>query len=146
MSLRLHFDNQPSKEVTFSPPVSAVTALEHYSNATAEPIVEKPIEALDLHESCDLCVHRSRFGNCLQPVEAGITEKYELVRHPTNGRGCKVITPDRSLKGRVLQALISKALDKEDAALCLSRYDDDPVGWDTVLELTLAAVNIMDAD
>jgi hypothetical protein len=39
--------------------------------------------------SCSTCRRASRFGNCAWPVEAGISNRFELVRHPAAGQGCR---------------------------------------------------------
>lgn len=41
---------------------------------------------------CDSCRRMSKFGNCLEPVRAGISERFQLVRHPEGGDGCAIYT------------------------------------------------------
>jgi hypothetical protein len=43
--------------------------------------------------SCRDCRHVTRYGNCGEPVEAGIASKFELVRHPRDGAGCGALDP-----------------------------------------------------
>ena len=48
--------------------------------------------------SCKRCRHASRYGNCGQPVEAGLDDHFSLSAHPEGGRGCAVFEPDASLR------------------------------------------------
>jgi len=38
--------------------------------------------------SCESCKHQSKFGNCGQPVRAGLSERFELIAHPAGGKDC----------------------------------------------------------
>lgn len=37
---------------------------------------------------CVKCARVSKFGNCAEPVAAGLAERFMLVRHPSAGTGC----------------------------------------------------------
>jgi len=39
--------------------------------------------------SCESCKHRTKFGNCGQPVRAGLSEQFELIAHPAGGKDCE---------------------------------------------------------
>ena len=38
--------------------------------------------------SCESCKHRTKFGNCGQPVRAGLSERFELTAHSAGGKDC----------------------------------------------------------
>jgi len=38
--------------------------------------------------SCERCKYRTKFGNCGQPVRAGLSERFELIAHPAGGKDC----------------------------------------------------------
>lgn len=39
--------------------------------------------------SCKTCMHRTGMDSCGQPVEAGLSEKFEIHWHERDGIGCK---------------------------------------------------------
>lgn len=52
--------------------------------------------------SCSRCRHATAYLNCGQPVRAGLVERFQIVRHPEGGAGCRAFEPHRTpLEGRV---------------------------------------------
>lgn len=52
--------------------------------------------------SCSRCRHMTVYGNCAQPVRAGLTQRFMLIRHREGGAGCRAFEPHRTpLEGRV---------------------------------------------
>lgn len=45
------------------------------------------------HDGCTSCIHRSRYGNCLQPEAAGLAPSFRIVAHPQEGIGCQAWEP-----------------------------------------------------
>jgi hypothetical protein len=58
--------------------------------AVIEEMIRDRSAAARASPTCATCRSASRYGNCGRPVEAGISERFELVRHPASGRGCRV--------------------------------------------------------
>ncbi len=75
------------REVTYSPAVIAAQVRRDYSGCRAV------IEVASTIAACALCQHATRLGNCGEPVRAGLTEKFEIVKHPAGGAGCKTYLP-----------------------------------------------------
>lgn len=48
---------------------------------------ESPPTVIVPDSACARCAHVTRYGNCGEPVAAGLVEHFGLVRHP-DGRGC----------------------------------------------------------
>ena len=71
------------KDVTFRPARDEASVREHYPDCAALILVASSIPA------CEVCVHASRYGNCGEPIEAGLSDRFVLVKHPDGGRGCK---------------------------------------------------------
>lgn len=128
----LHFADRREVSITFAPPVARDEALRRYPAAVAAVPILDPPPAL---RGCATCRHRSRFGNCGEPVAAGLVETFRLERHPTGGSGCAVF--DRKpivAEYRVAALLDAGLLDQDDATLIRLRYDDDPDQWDQLLD------------
>jgi hypothetical protein len=53
------------------------------------------VEVASTVTSCTRCVHASAYGNCGEPVRAGLAERFMLVKHPDGGVGCAAfeVTP-----------------------------------------------------
>ena len=80
----VHFPAASDLTVTFAPRAPAAEVMDRYGDAEAVTMIDD----WDGEPSCDDCDNRSRFGNCMQPVEAGIAESFGLVKHPDNGDSC----------------------------------------------------------
>lgn len=87
---------------------------------------------------CPQCQHRSAWGNCRAPIEAGLLEGFALVKHPDAGTGCQAfeaVTPAADpLEARLEALLAMAAIDASDAALTRLRYREDPRSWDRLLD------------
>lgn len=128
----LHFADRDYIEVTFAPPVALADVLRQYVGAVAAVPIADPAPK---PRSCSTCRHSTRFGNCGEPVAAGLAEVFRLERHPTGGEGCAVFEVRRIAAEHRVEALLSAGLlDQDDAALIRQRYDDDPQQWDRLLD------------
>jgi hypothetical protein len=69
---------------------SAAARSEHSQSAPTAIAVALPAKpAIDIAPaSCSSCLHRSIYGNCKEPVLAGLSNRFELVSHSEGGRGC----------------------------------------------------------
>jgi len=115
--------------------------------------------------SCSECAHVTRYGNCGEPVAAGLVEHFGLVRHPGDGRGCvafaarggepagdprayahflirgRLARPAMELDQRLALLLAAGAIDDADAQLVRERFDAHPAEeWLTLLDWCEAAV------
>ena len=45
---------------------------------------------------CSECQFVTRFGNCDEPVRAGLSDQFKLIAHPRNGMDCKMFSPKLS--------------------------------------------------
>ena len=84
---RLHFADGSIREVTYSPARVEAEVRRDYPGCRAV------IEVASTVAACALCQHASKFGNCGEPVRAGLTEKFEIVKHPAGGAGCAAYVP-----------------------------------------------------
>ncbi|MCL4182842.1 MAG: hypothetical protein KJ011_05285 [Burkholderiaceae bacterium] len=67
---------------------------------------------------CVDCAHATRYGNCGEPVAAGLAERFGLVRHPEDGRGCPVFTRrPTELEARAARLLAVGAIEPADLEL-----------------------------
>lgn len=82
--------------------------------------------------SCATCRHRSAYGNCGEPVAAGLAERFQLTRHPSEGVGCPAY--EHPIEVRLARLLALGALDEADARQVRARYRVYPVEWDVVLD------------
>ena len=81
--------------------------------------------------ACEKCAHSSKFGNCMQPQDAGLSRTFKLIRHEQNGKGCLMFAPLSSEKPSHVFALIDEARrlqaidesDTEAARTALARAD-----------------------
>ena len=64
-----------------------ITARSDRPAPPAPPVLPEP------RAGCAACCHRTRFGNCARPVEAGLSARFELVAHPSGGAGCAAFEP-----------------------------------------------------
>ena len=80
---RLFFAGGQTREVTFAPAATAAQVRRDYPGAIALILIASTTP------TCELCVHASRYGNCGEPVEAGLSERFVLIKHDDGGRGCK---------------------------------------------------------
>jgi hypothetical protein len=48
--------------------------------------------------SCDTCRFASKFKNCTEPVESGLSAKFMLISHPDAGKSCAEYSPIHSLR------------------------------------------------
>lgn len=90
---------------------------------------------------CAVCRHVTRYGNCSEPVTAGLVEHFGLVRHPDDGRGCRAFAAQPGeLERRLARLLALGAIDDADAALVRDRFDAySPEEWSTLLDWCEAA-------
>ncbi len=93
--------------------------------------------------TCAACRHRSKWGNCLQPVSAELVTTFGLIRHPAGGAGCRVFEPldpeVDALEVWLARLLAINAIDQSDAALARLRHPEDPSAWDLLLTACEAA-------
>ena len=47
--------------------------------------------------ACMHCRHVTRFGNCGTPVEAGLANRFVLIKHAAGGQGCAAFQPEATL-------------------------------------------------
>lgn len=109
--------------------------------------------------SCAQCVHVTRYGNCGEPVAAGLVEHFGLVRHPDDGRGCVAFAARAHEPGggprapahfpigaqhlghRLAQLLAVGAISDAEAELVRERFDADSAAeWSLLLEWCEVAV------
>ena len=98
--------------------------------------------------SCSRCRHQSRFGNCRQPVEAGLAKTFGLVRHADGGADCTVFEQADvqidgqvdALEARLTRLLSMHAIDQGDAELARLRHREDPGAWNCLLDACERAV------
>lgn len=89
---------------------------------------------------CAACRHVTRYGNCGEPVAAGLVEHFGLVRHPDGGRGCPAFTRRRTdLEARAARLLAAGAIDQEDADLVRERWHLHSDEWRILLDYCAAA-------
>jgi hypothetical protein len=84
---RLHFADGSIREITFSPARDAAEVRRSYPRCRAL------IELSSTIPACALCQRVTKFGNCGEPVEAGLTDLFCLVAHPAAGADCKHYLP-----------------------------------------------------
>lgn len=98
--------------------------------------------------SCAGCRHRTQFGNCAQPVEAGLAKTFGLVRHAEGGADCTVFEQADvhvdvqvdALEARLTRLLAMGAIDQGDATLARLRHREDSRAWDCLLDACEHAV------
>ena len=78
----LYFIDRDPLTVAFAPALTHDQVLARYTTAVAAVEVSTTIPA------CHLCRHATRFGNCGEPVRAGLTDTFGLVAHPDGGKDC----------------------------------------------------------
>jgi len=80
---RLYYADGRTREITYSPARTEAKLREDYPDCAAL------LEIGSALPSCVLCRHSSRFGNCGQPVEAGLSDYFVLIKHPNAGADCQ---------------------------------------------------------
>jgi hypothetical protein len=102
--------------------------------------------------SCTRCVHVTPYGNCGEPVAAGLVEHFGIVRHPADGRGCVAFAAREpagdprapahfSIGDRLARLRALGAIDQADAELVRERFDARSAGeWLALLDWCEAAV------
>ncbi len=106
--------------------------------------------------SCAQCVRVTRYGNCGEPVAAGLVEHFGLVRHPDEGRGCVAFAGEpggdrrapahfpigtQHLGHRLACLLAAGAINDDEAELVRERFDvHSAEEWLTLLGWCEAAV------
>lgn len=106
--------------------------------------------------SCAQCVRVTRYGNCGEPVAAGLVEHFGLVRHPDEGRGCVAFAGEPGgdrrapahfpIGGRPLEHLLARlvaagAINDAEAELVRERFDvHSAEEWLLLLDWCEAAV------
>ena len=80
-----------SKFVVFRPARTEASVREHFPDCAAL------ILAASTSPTCEVCSHVTRYGNCGTPVEAALTDRFEIAKHPDGGAGCTQYNPVRSL-------------------------------------------------
>lgn len=90
---------------------------------------------------CPNCVRTSRFGNCTEPVAAGLADRFVLVRHPAGGRGCPTYLARRTeLDERAARLLACGAIEPADVDLVRERQHAQPAEeWAHLLDWCEAA-------
>lgn len=90
--------------------------------------------------ACTDCTHVTRYGNCGEPVAAGLVEHFGLVRHPDDSRGCPAFARQPSeLEAHAAKLLALGAIDDADAALVGERWHACPEEWAQLLDCCEAA-------
>lgn len=87
-------------------------------------------------ERCTRCAHVTRYGNCGEPVAAGLLERFGLVRHPEDGRGCPAFTRQPTdLDERAVRLLAAGAIEPADLGLLCERQNAHPADeWGQLLD------------
>jgi hypothetical protein len=75
------------REVTYSPVATAAQVWRDYPGCRAV------IEVASTVAACALCKHATKYRNCGEPVRAGLTDRFEIVKHPAGGAGCAAYMP-----------------------------------------------------
>lgn len=90
---------------------------------------------------CPSCVRTSRFGNCTEPVAAGLADRFVLVRHPADGLGCPAFLARRTeLEERAARLQACGAIKPADADLVRERQHAHPAEeWAQLLDWCEAA-------
>ncbi len=94
---------------------------------------EQPMSA------CADCRHRSAFGNCGVPILAGLTTRFELVKHPVGGAVCRayqrVETAQQADLRRRAESLRGRFYPDDDMTLLRQLIDagDDLAGLETLI-------------
>ena len=83
-----YFKSGAIREITFSPARSAAAATAHCPDAIALVEVSSTIP------SCLLCRHRTKHGNCTEPIAAGLADRFCLVAHASGGTDCQHFAPN----------------------------------------------------
>jgi hypothetical protein len=78
----LYFIDRDPLTVAFAPALTHDQVLARYTAAVAA------VEVATTIPTCTLCRHVTRFGNCSEPVRAGLTDTFGLVVHPDGGKDC----------------------------------------------------------
>jgi hypothetical protein len=106
----------------------------HGTRGTAEHVGTAP-------GGCVWCAHATRYGNCGEPVAAGLLERFGLVRHPDGGRGCPAFTrPPSELEARAALLLVAGAIEPADLELLRERQGAHQAGeWSQLLSWCEAA-------
>ena len=81
--------------------------------------------------SCVKCRYASRYGNCTEPIAAGLSLKFMLISHKQGGAGCSHFAPSVNERLSIVFALIDRAKrlqaidesDAETARTALARAD-----------------------
>ena len=81
--------------------------------------------------SCVNCRYASRYGNCTEPIAAGLSLKFMLISHKQGGAGCSHFAPSVNERLSIVFALIDRAKrlqaidesDAETARTALARAD-----------------------
>lgn len=91
--------------------------------------------------SCVRCAHVTRYGNCSEPVVAGLVERFGLVRHPEGGRDCPAFKPHPTeLEVRAARLLAAGTIEPADLELLRERQNAHPAGeWGQMLDWCEAA-------
>jgi hypothetical protein len=76
-----------TREITYSPARTEAQVRRDYPGCRAVVEVASTIAA------CALCKHATKYRNCGEPVRAGLTDRFEIVRHPAGGAGCAAYVP-----------------------------------------------------
>ena len=76
------------------PPLDAAVLHWADSSASGDIAFTDPQRAASLPaDGCATCRWASRYGNCGDPVAAGLSRGFELIAHPNAGRGCAAHQP-----------------------------------------------------
>ncbi len=74
--------------------------------------------------SCSRCRHATVYGNCGVPVAAGLSSRFQIIKHPEGGAGCRAFEPHRTpLEARIERLFRAGVLglDDRDEAMALLR-------------------------
>ena len=76
-----------TREITYSPAATAAQVRRDYPGCC------EVIEIASTIAACALCQHATKFGNCGQPVEAGLSDHFVLIKHRNAGADCQHFAP-----------------------------------------------------
>jgi hypothetical protein len=90
---------------------------------------------------CADCTHATRYGNCSEPVAAGLLERFGLVRHPEAGCGCPASTRrPGELEARATRLLAAGAIEPADLEVLRERQSAHQAGeWSQLFNWCEAA-------
>lgn len=96
--------------------------------------------------SCSRCRYASAFGNCGEPVAAGLATHFQIVRHARDGYDCPAFVPveppappPTAIERRAERMHRMGLLDAGDLRAVRVGQHADPAGWSRLLDACWSA-------